>query len=79
MESKKDREGEPLPESISGDFGTIWELWELYRAGLRHEPAQCFELTPGTLNPVLKYFRPPRLSTPDLRPGSKVLSRLSTS
>ena len=24
MESKNDREREPLPESISDDFGTIW-------------------------------------------------------
>ena len=29
------------------DFGTILELLELYRAGLRYEPTQGFELIQG--------------------------------
>ena len=32
---------------IFNDFGTIWEVLELYRAGSRYEPTQGFELTQG--------------------------------
>ena len=58
----------PYPEIDRAGVGLFWNhfgtdfsnqepILELHRAGSRYEPTQGFELTPRTLDPVLKYFR----------------------